>query len=227
MPKIYRLSRTGLRLYYKIRHHRGHGIHSPFVFGLVTRVIEEKRPFYAYNEIKEFISGSFNLNQQLNKSNLLSFKLVNYFNSKKILEIGAGTGVNTLCLTAPSSDIKCIGIELQEKKYKSAQLLYREWGRNITLHTDKVPQVSEIQDCICVDLRNYDADKSFFFDTLFGIVGNESFIIIKGIRTNKKRQALWKNLRDSQKVTVSLDLYHEGILFFNPKLFKRNYRISF
>jgi len=227
MPKIYRLSKTGLRLFYKIRHHRGHGIHSPFVFNLITKVIEEKNPFYAYKEIKECIKNSPGAKKVVKKSDLLSFRLVNYFNSKKILEFGTGTGINTLCLTAASIEVKCISIEKSAPKYKQAAQLFSKWNRSIDLNDDILYNIDEKQDCICVDLKNYDADVSFFNDYLFSLVSDESFIIIKGIRTNRRHQVLWKCLRASEKVTVSLDLFHEGILFFNPKLFKRNYRISF
>ena len=227
MPKIYRLSKTGIRLFYKIRHHRGHGIHSPFVFNLITKVIEEKSPFYAYTEIINHVKGCDSVKQKIRKNDLLSFRLVNYFNSKKILEIGAGNGINTLCLTAPSSYIECKCVELSEEKAGNALSLYKNWDRNIHLFTQGLPHINEKQDCICIDLRNYHSDPEQLAAYVLNLVNDDSFIIVKGIRTNKRHQLLWKCLRKADRVTVSLDLFHEGILFFNPKLYKRNYRISF
>jgi len=152
---------------------------------------------------------------------------VNYFNSEKILELGAGTGISALCLTAASVRIECQCVELSQKKMERAKSLFHSWNRNITLYSDRLPEIDGMKDCICVNLRNYEADFSTFENYLFPMVSSESFIIVKGIRTNKQHQALWKYLKDSDKVTVSLDLFHEGILFFNPKLFKKNYRLSF
>ena len=31
----------------KIRHRKGYGVHSPFAYGLITKVIEEKSGYYA------------------------------------------------------------------------------------------------------------------------------------------------------------------------------------
>ena len=83
MPKVYRISRSGVRLYYKTRHHRGHGIHSPFVFSLITKVIEEKKPYYKYKDIASLLAKHPEIKQNPNKYNLLSFRLVSYFNAQE------------------------------------------------------------------------------------------------------------------------------------------------
>lgn len=227
MPKIYRISRSGLRLFYKIRHHRGHGIHSPFVFNLITKVVEEKKPYYAYDEIRNYLSTHPEVKNRVSKSNLLSFRLTNYFGSKNILELGSGYGINTLFLTAPSSNIKCQCFESSQKKREISELLYKDWDRNIILLPKEMFQVPDKQDCVCVDLKRYFIDLEDIRGDLFGILHDKSFMIIKGIRTNKRHQLLWKNLINEDRVRVSLDLFHEGILFFDPKLYKKNYKISF
>ncbi len=118
MPKVYRISRSGIRLFYKIRHHRGHGIHSPFVFSLITKVIEEKKPYYKYQDIVDFFAKYPDIKVNPNKYNLLSFRLISHFNAEKILELGSGKGLNTLYLSAPSSKTKCICVEQSEQKRK-------------------------------------------------------------------------------------------------------------
>ena len=34
------------------RHRKGHGVHSPFVFDLITNVVEENNPYYCYDNIE-------------------------------------------------------------------------------------------------------------------------------------------------------------------------------
>lgn len=229
MPRIYKLSRTGLKILYKIRHHRGHGIHSPFVFNLVTKVIEEKTPFHIYDDI-EFILRATSLKQnQLDKTNKLLFRLINYFGSKHILEIGSGYGINTLCLTAPSKDIKCICVESSEKKCILATELYSKWQRDVTLHTtdNTLPYIYEKQDCIVIDLANYNNLPPNLNEYLLNLSYHKTFIIIKGIRTNRRHQMLWRSIRDMESRTVALDLFNIGIVFFDPKLYRWDYKISF
>lgn len=227
MPKIYRLSRTGLRLFYKVRHHRGHGIHSPFVFSLITKVIEEKRPYYLYKDIQNILDDSPEITKKVTKYNLLNFRIVNYFNAKNIIELGSGYGLNTLFLTAPLSSSKCIVVEKSARKKIIAENLYKKWNRNIIVHENLVSDIKEKQDCIYINLNYYEASYEEFISQLLPLVSENSFIIIKGIRTKKHHQTLWRKLKILKEVTVLLDLYNMGILFFNTKYHKRNYRISF
>jgi len=229
MPRIYKISRAGLKLIYKIRHHRGHGIHSPFVFNLVTKVIEEKTPYHAYEDIIQVLEEFPDYQFHLNKTNKLLFKMVNYFGAKHILEIGAGYGINTLCLTAPSAKIECITMEASEKKYSMAQQLYKKWQRDITLITSPgLPDVDGKQDCIFIDLNNYNTFSSRELNQyLAGVSYEKTFVIVKGIRTNKRHQALWRGMMNMESRTVALDLFNIGILFFDKTLYRWHYKISF
>ncbi|NDV95597.1 class I SAM-dependent methyltransferase [Dysgonomonas sp. 521] len=226
MPRIYKLSKTGLKILYKIRHHRGHGIHSPFVFNLVTKVIEEKAPYHVYDDIGALIDPYKFL--RLKKHNLLSFRLVNHFKPDNILEIGSGYGVNTLCLTAASSNIRCMCIEPNAKKYIIAEKLYEDWSKNITLHTNSLlPELSEKQDCIYIDLNNYNRLPSDISKYLADISHEKTFIIVRGIRTNRHNQALWRSVIKMDSRTVVLDLFNIGIVFFDKTLYRWKYQISF
>lgn len=228
MPRIFKLSRAGLKLLYKIRHHRGHGIHSPFVFNLVTKVIEEKTPYHAYEDIRHILDSKHEKHFRLNKTNMLSFRLVNYFESKNIVEIGSGYGINTLCLTAPSADIVCTCIEPWENKAKIAEDFYNIWDRNITLYKQKeLPVPEQKQDCIYLDLNHFEVWESDIIRYLTDCSYEKTFIIVKGIRTNKRCQTLWRSIMNMESRTAVLDLFSLGIIFFDTKLYRWNYQISF
>ena len=51
IPKTNTL-RKGLLLYRGIRYRKGFGVHSPFVFNLITKVIEEQCPYYSFGDIE-------------------------------------------------------------------------------------------------------------------------------------------------------------------------------
>lgn len=229
MPRVYKLSRATLRLLYKIRHHKGHGIHSPFIFELITKVIEEKTPYYKYIDIQEYIDNNPHLNEKVTKYNKLAFRLTNYFDAENILEIGAGEGINTLFLTAPSKKIKCTCIETNTNKSLLASKLYLGWSQNIELYTNKdLSFINGKYDCIYINLKNY---TSFTEESLHYLLKRTTYektcVIINGIRTNKKCQMLWISLDRIENRTAKLDLFHLGIIFFDQKLYKWNYQISF
>lgn len=227
MPRIYKLSRAGLKFLYKIRHHRGHGIHSPFVFNLITKVIEEKSPYHIYEDIKYTMECAHLEKTNLRKQDKLFFRLVNHFSPKNILEIGSGYGITTLFLTAPSNTAECICVEKSEEKYTEAKKLYDIWSKDIKLHVEeKLPHLDKKQDCIFISLNDYPLSVNIV-DYLSEISYEKTFIIVKGIRTNRHNQALWRSIINMESRTAVLDLFNIGIIFFDKKLYRWNYQISF
>ncbi len=75
----------------------GKGIHSPFVYRLVTGVIYIPYDFYAFKEIRE-ISGD-NLTFEEFK---IIFRLVNFFQPEAITMVGDDAGLSKTCLLAKS-----------------------------------------------------------------------------------------------------------------------------
>lgn len=224
---VYRRSKIATRLLYKVRHHKGHGVHSPFVFDLINNVIEEKRSYYSYQEIQSFLDQNHPKKLSLKKEDLLSFRLVNYFGAHKILEIGAGNGVNTLCLAAPSSKIECLSIEADDTKRNNLGEIYKLFENRITLAKSFSDIPDQEFDCIYLDLNNYN---DLSEEQLMALVTNcheKSFIVIKGIRRNKKQNQLWKCLKSNERRTAELDLFNTGILFFDKQLYRWKYQISF
>lgn len=51
IPKANTL-RKGVLLYRGIRYRKGFGVHSPFVFNLITKVIEERCQYYSFYDIE-------------------------------------------------------------------------------------------------------------------------------------------------------------------------------
>lgn len=227
MPRIYKISRTGLRLIYKVRHHRGHGIHSPFVFNLINKVIEEKLPYYAFNDIKAYVNLLCGKSPKTDKINRLSFRLMNYFNVESILEIGSGTGLNTLFLTAPDSKIVCRSIESDIKKRAKLSVLYDNWNRQIQLYSDLNSVQARKTDCIYINLKNYKVQSEELTALIKNCLYENSFIVVEGIRTNRKNKIQWERIKNLDNRTIVLDLFNIGIVFFNPTLYPWEYKISF
>lgn len=65
----------------RIRHRRGYGIHSPWAFGLVTEVIYERWPYYAYAKLP-ILKGWKQHRLQL------LFRLANHFQPSRVDMIG-------------------------------------------------------------------------------------------------------------------------------------------
>jgi predicted O-methyltransferase YrrM len=102
---------------------RGHGIHSPFVYELVSSVLNDTRYYYAYEKIElvkknllqdkrtlivdDFGAGSKNESEVKKISEIaakavskekfgrLLFRLANYYHARTIFELGSSLGIST------------------------------------------------------------------------------------------------------------------------------------
>jgi len=119
---------------------KGHGIHSPFVYDFVKNVLNDRRNFYAYDqvealrkqllhdksviEVEDFGAGSTvsKTNQRSiasiarhaaksKKWAQLLFRIVNYYQPKTILELGTSLGISTSYMAMANTNARIITAE--------------------------------------------------------------------------------------------------------------------
>ena len=56
-----------------------------------------------------------------------------------------------------------------------------------------------------------------------GRANEQTILVVKGIYKNKQSHRVWQTLCKEKKATVTFDLYHLGIIFFEQGLSKKNY----
>ncbi len=218
------LNKQAIKIYYKIRHRRGHGIHSPFVYNFIINVVENKHPFYAFNDIEEFIHSQTNQVHKRKKTNKLIFKTINYFNLRKILFIETKNGINILYGTAPSSEIKSICIEEKKDNREQASTLLHSW-KNKVIFQEKFPP-NELFDCIIMDMKQL-SNPEQALGYILEHTHEKSVVILNNIRTNAHTNSLVQKTREDERIRISLDLFKTSIFFFDKKYYKRNYILSF
>ena len=58
-------------------------------------------------------------------------------------------------------------------------------------------------------------------------IHNDSFLIIENIHKTKKMESVWSKIITHNKVSVSIDLFQIGIIFFRKEQVKENFIIRF
>lgn len=187
IPKANAL-RKGILLYRGIRYRKGFGVHSPFVFNLITKVIEERCPYYRFYDIelvrKQLLFRDDRITypdrQQQGrlrsrtvgeivereairaKHGRLLFRLTNYFKPQSILQLGPSMGLSTLYLTSYASGLKCIALENVPEFASIARMTFEKAARNpIDL---RVGSYKELLPKALEDMEKLDF---VFFNTLY------------------------------------------------------------
>ena len=194
----------------RFRYRCGYGVHSPSDFFLITSVVYESLPYYAYRELESsssLDSSSF----YRRKVNRLLFRLVNYFQPTCLVHIGQKDDLEFRYMKAACSSMKAIGLESNDCKDVMSVLGKVMRGRDSigVLHVGNTPYYSEV------------------IANLLPFMKADSCLIIGGIHDSKDKKAWWKQLKNDERVRVTFDLYDVGIALFDPKRYKQDYIVNF
>ena len=140
MYNPFQLAVKYIRYYVTAMNGKGHGVHSPFVFDLVVKVLNDQQNHHAYQSIEQirqnllsnhqpitiedFGAGSrvkkspvrkiatiANSSLKPKKFSQLLFRLVNYFQPATIVELGTSLGITSAYLAAANNSAKVITME--------------------------------------------------------------------------------------------------------------------
>ena len=229
-------------LFYRfLRYRKGFGVHSPFAFALITRVINERWGFYCYDDIelirRQLVhKGSTGVRREIKRSHgQLLFRVVNYFKPKRILQIGSPAGIATLYLTSYASDIQCIALEADAESARETAWCMRKYAHAPAEvltgdYKETLPQA--LQKLGTLDFAFFHAasrkgENRAWVEEALKHIHPDSVFFFEGIRANAEMRQLWKELCLRPEVILSFDLYNIGLLFFNPRLHKQNYIVYF
>ena len=250
-----------LLLYRMIRYRKGHGVHSPFVFGLITKVIDVSHQFYCQKDIENTRKKSHTINQKIllrKKQNpgkfeeytigkvvkkeaitprrgALLLRLTNYFKPKSILQIGVSSGISSLYLSSYTSSLNFTVLEKSPEMALVAERVFEEHNRQkidvkVADYKDSLPAILKddyLLDFVFINIANDVAENEYVFNQIVNHLHDSSVVVISGIKASAGMRSFWKKIIEHQDITVTVDLYSMGLIFFKKKLHKRNYIVSF
>jgi thiamine pyrophosphate-dependent acetolactate synthase large subunit-like protein len=129
------------------------------------------------------------------KKSRLLFKIVRYFSPKSILIVGATTFEKEVMALANPK--AKIDIDIDNAIYNC-------------IYFSSIPTNSITNETI---------------EQLALTIENDSFWIIENIHANAAAESLWQTLKQNPKVTVTIDTYHFGLVFFRKEQVKEHFII--
>jgi predicted O-methyltransferase YrrM len=216
------------------------------VYNLITKVIEEKIPFYAFEEIEKFretlLRGGNDLakitakeTQSPNYGAFL-FRMINFFKCRTVLQIGCSTGVMTAYLaSAGRTQTECFALENRSNVLQPAKdfalahhlcklcFIEGDYEKSLQSVANRLTKI----DLLFVNQLPDSMEVENVIHLCKSLINESTILIINGIGANKKIKKTWKKIKEDPQVRVSMDLYALGIVFFNEKLQKRHYKVYF
>ncbi len=204
-----RLIKKTYNWFKRFRHRCGYGVHSPSDFFLITSVIYEKLPYYAYKKLAEHVTGGGD-KYRIKIYNLL-FRLINYFKPNSVIDIACDNGLSQLYMSEASKNLICYS-------FKSIK---NELDLNDVLQLfEKIKKI----DCIHIGFTPYYKE---IFDLALNYIDEKSIIIVGTPYSSTEKKHWWEEVKNDSRVVITFDLYDIGIITFPEKRYKQNYVVNF
>ena len=165
------------------------------------------------------------------KRQQLLFRLAQYFKPEQVLELGTSLGMGTMALAlgVPSAEITtaegCAATSATAKAY------FKDFGiKNIVVETSTFEAffqhtTADRFDFVYVDGNHSKKETLQYFLTLLKYANNDSVFIFDDIYWSPEMTEAWQEIIAHPKVTVSIDTFQWGLVFFRKEQPKQHFSI--
>ncbi|MGY0407240.1 MAG: O-methyltransferase [Polaribacter sp.] len=166
----------------------------------------------------------------LKKAKLL-IRITQYFKPEEVLEIGTSLELVTSALKIGYKNAKIITLEDRPKTSKIATELLQNRFKNIEIVTGNfgeiLPKITNNNkfDFIYFDKNHTKIATIHYFETYLETVHNDSVWIFDAIYRTQEMQEVWQMIKNHPKVTVTVDVFYLGIVFFRKEQAKEHFKI--
>ena len=243
-----------------------HGIHSPFLYNLLSNCIYFNIPSKEFEDIEKqrkrlkstketikvsdlgsqkskksygedfrSISGIAKSSLKNRKHAILLHKIAHYFECDNILELGTSFGITTSYLSKARPHANIDTLEGCPQIASEAQQVFKSLNlKNITLHTGNIDELLQqvIDKIKAPDLVFIDANHTYqatmkYFNILLKYKKENTILIIDDIHWSPGMEKAWREICSCPEVTVTIDLFFMGVVFFKKGLSKENFVIRY
>ena len=239
-----------------------HGVHSPFVFDLITKCFYDKTDFSEYSILKSYRKlllanknfievTDFGAGSKVFKSNTrqiskiaktagisskraeLLFRITNYFQPDNILEIGTSLGLATSALSLGNKNAYITTLDGCPTTLAIAKKQFEKFNfKNINpIETEFQSYLKNFQHPASnFQLIYFDGNHSkqatlAYFELLLPTVTKESVWIFDDIQWSPEMVEAWEMIKIHPKVTVTVDTFQWGLVFFRQEQPKEHFVI--
>lgn len=178
------------------------------------------------------IAGMSSINHKYGK---LLNKSVGYFKPQLILELGTCLGFGAMYMASGYKKSKVITIEGSDNLVGKSIENFKQMNMNniSVIHgnfDDILPSILQKNGCfdfIFIDGNHKKTAVMDYFKLFLPNITSDSIIIVDDIRWSEDMLEAWREICDHKQVTLSIDLFRMGIVFFNSNLKKQHFKIYY
>lgn len=187
------------------------------------------------NEVVKRINSIAKLSAKPAKYAQLLFRLAKYLQPQTLIELGTSLGISTLYQAAAmplSCMITCEGSKniaaIAQQNFNQLQLKNIEIVTgNFDFTLSEVLQRGKTVDWIFFDGNHRKEPTLRYFHAALSKVNEKTVFIFDDINWSNEMKEAWNEIKKHPAVTITIDLYMMGIVFFNTDFTKQQFTIRY
>ena len=187
------------------------------------------------NQRKKLVSTIARTSVKPKKYAELLFRLVNKFSSENILEFGTSLGITTLYLSLPNKNNCIIILEgspeiaevarenFEKMKRSNIEIIVGEFDESLPKALSKFKQL----DLVFFDGNHRKKPTLSYFNKCLNMATENSIFIFDDIHWSREMEAAWEEIKENTSVTLSIDLFQLGLVFFRKGVVKQHFTLRY
>lgn len=247
-------------LKFLIKSSNKHGVHSPFVFDLITKCFYDRTKYREYSILKYYRDSllqnknrieveDFGAGSKVFKSNLrqvsqiartaginrkraaLLFRIVRYFKPENILELGTSLGLATVSMATADKNVTITTLEgcRETAKIAAEQFEKFEISNVKSIHTEFDVFLNDMAlhkyQLVYFDGNHNKHATLKYVELLMPTITNDTIWIFDDIHWSAEMEDAWETIKTIPAITVSIDTFQWGIVFFRKEQEKQDFVI--
>ncbi len=229
---------TALKRY---RKSKGFGIHSPFAFSFVLNVLREQAAYYAYADIEARRDEARRVKKLLcvqkpkmisEKSARMMFRVANYFNPQKVLQLGSNFGVSAFSTLRVSRRSR-MWLSGDGNGQEVALVLLQNLIDRIDVSRTSMEAIGDYcralgDDRPYVVVNRVDgAEAEPVGEWLTALAEKEAVVVVRNLQRDDIVARLWERLLGSLTYGMTFSNGKMGIAVIERKLPRQNFQLWF
>ena len=249
---------------YLFRAKSKHSAQAPFLYELITQVIDKRTDDNSCKNIEalrkelckqertikitDFGAGSTINNSKTRKVKdvaknsaknakfgKLLYRIIQFYKSKNILELGTSLGISTSYLAKADANAQVFTFEGCPETAKIAQENFEKQNIkntsitlgdfNLTL-TEKLKEIKTI-DLAFIDGNHQEKPTIAYFEKCLEYANNNTIFVFDDIHWSDGMENAWNHIKAKDRTTLTIDLFFVGIVFVKSELSKEDFTIRF
>jgi predicted O-methyltransferase YrrM len=152
------------------------------------------------------------------------FRLVDFFKPETVLELGSSLGVSSMYLHFGNQRAKMVSLEGSPEIAKQAKENFKLLNANIDLIEGNFSETLQLAlnklgkiDLAFIDGHHAEVPTLNYFEQILPYCNEDSVLIFDDIYWSDEMAAAWKKIKLNPAVTMSIDLFYFGIVFFKKE----------